>query len=133
VPVTDFSLRAGDFGGDEENLSITAYDAGGHIIGASSLLWSTDQTPPFAVLNVAAPAISSIVYRSDGDFPSSTFIDDLTFTPIPEPSTAIFFVLLGAAAFCPRAGERQLLNRLLVKCAVSAWLGFLAFSQENDG
>lgn len=80
-PLTECSVLAGDFGGDADTpLTLTAYNAGNHVIASNSITWPAGQNPPFALLSVAAQGIRKIVYRSGGIAPGSTFIDSLTFT-----------------------------------------------------
>jgi len=94
TPLSHFSLRAGDFGGDDDSpLIITAFDAANNVIGTSSTAWPAPQNPPFALLSINAPGIRRVVYSSGGTFSGSTFIDDITFTPVPEPSTLALFGL----------------------------------------
>jgi hypothetical protein len=81
APVKDFSLQAGDFGGDDDSpLTITAYDSTNNIVGTASTLWPTNQFPPFVLLSVSATNIRKVVYSSGGLNPGSTFIDNVTFT-----------------------------------------------------
>lgn len=95
-PVANFQLRAGDLGTDEDTpLTITAYDVGDNVLGSDSEIWVLSQAPPFVPLSVNATGIRKVVYSSGGMFPNSTFIDDLSFTPVPEPGA---YALLGAVA-----------------------------------
>lgn len=85
-PIPSFSLRAGDFGSDDDSpLMITAFDAQDQTLAQDSVLWDASSSPPFATLSVSAPSIRKVIYNSGGNWPNSTFIDDLTF--IPEPAT----------------------------------------------
>ena len=94
TPVSDFSLRAGDFGSDIDSpLRIEAFDAGGLSLGVAMADWDQNQFPPFVTLSLNVDGISRIHYSSGGSFPSSTFIDDLTFT-VPAPGAA---TLVGCA------------------------------------
>jgi hypothetical protein len=90
-PVASFSLRAGDFGGDDDSpLRIVAYDTSSNVIGEDSRAWDETQFPPFATLSVAGPGIARVHYLSGGNWMNSTFIDDLSFSigPIPvQPTT----------------------------------------------
>ena len=95
-PVSNFSLKAGDFGSDDDGpLSLTAYDKDGNVLGTDSTSWPSSAFPPFATLNISSVGISKILYLSGGAYMNSTFIDDLTFTPslVPLPSALL---LLGA-------------------------------------
>ena len=95
APVSNFSLNAGDFGGDSDTpLEIQAYDSIGNLIGTATSDWGAGVFPPFATLSVNVSGISRIHYSSGGQFPGSTFYNEVTFTPAPEPATV---VVLGAA------------------------------------
>jgi hypothetical protein len=81
-PVSDFSLQAGDFGGDDDSpLTITAYDDSDNVIGTDSASWDPYRFPPFAVLHISAAGIRKVVYRSGGAYENSTFIDNLSVAP----------------------------------------------------
>lgn len=104
--VSSFSLIAGDFGSDADgSMTITAFDSGNNIIASDSVIWGAGQMPPFALLSVAGDAIRKVVYHSGGDFQNSTFIDDLTFTAVPEPSSALLLGL-GLATMALRSRRR---------------------------
>jgi hypothetical protein len=100
-PVSNFSLRAGDFGSDNDGqLKITAFDSAGNVIGSDSANWNSGQFPPFATLNLNTTGINKVVYLSGGTFQNSTFIDDLTFQfhqsqTVPEPSSTLSLLALG--------------------------------------
>ena len=108
MPVSNFSLRAGDFAGDADTpLSITAFDAANNIIGTGTASWAAGQNPPFALLTTAATDIRKVVYSSGGTFAGSTFIDDITFTPtVPEPGSAALLVS-GTLIFLRRRSVRK--------------------------
>lgn len=92
--VSSFSLRAGDFGADDDSpLKITAFDAQDQIIGQDSVPWYASSLPPLAMLSVSAPGIRKVIYNSGGNYANSTFIDDVTFIPIPEPATVLLLGL----------------------------------------
>lgn len=93
-PILLFSLRAGDFGGDEDTpLKITAYDALDKPIAEDNAIWNASQNPPFQKLSIASANIRKVIYNSGGSYPNSTFIDDITF--IPEPATILLLGLGG--------------------------------------
>lgn len=78
TPVNSVSLIAGDFGGDDDSpLTLTAYDAGGGVVGSVTIPWNG--SPPFALLSVSGNGIVRVHYASGGSFTNSTFIDDITF------------------------------------------------------
>lgn len=89
-PVSNFSMRAGDFGSDDDEfLRIEAFDAGGTSLGTHSVAWGNNN-PPFATLQLAVPNISRIVYKSGGPFANSTFFNEVKFdAPVPEPATLL--------------------------------------------
>jgi hypothetical protein len=104
-PVTSFSLRAGDFGADNDNfLMITAFDAQDQILAQDSVPWNATMQPPFATLSVSAPDISKVIYNSGGSYANSTFIDDLTF--VPEPAT-ICLLGFGALSLIRRKNSKK--------------------------
>ncbi len=95
-PMLSFSLRAGDFGSDDDSpLMITAFDSQDQLLAQDSVSWDASRFPPFATLSVSATGIRKVIYSSGGNYANSTFIDDLTF--IPEPSTVLLLGLGGLA------------------------------------
>lgn len=84
-PVYEVSLRAGDFAGDDDGpITITAYDTNLAKIGSAAQDWGEGQNPPFVPLAVRGKGIARVVYHSGGTYRNSTFIDDVTFTPMPK-------------------------------------------------
>ena len=107
TPIESFSLVAGDFGGAQEAdglLEITAFGANDQVVATDSVQWPAGMTAPFAELSISGVRVSKILYQSGGSFAGSTFIDDLTFTPVPEPSSAL---LLGIGLTAIAAGRRR--------------------------
>lgn len=93
-PISSFSLRAGDFGGDDDTpLKITAFDALDQPLVEDNVIWNASSSPPFATLSVTTPGIRKVIYHSGGIYENSTFIDDITF--IPEPATVLLLGLGG--------------------------------------
>jgi hypothetical protein len=98
TPVFDFSLLAGDFGGDNDSpLMISAFDSADNLLGTYSVNWDESASAPFATLFLDLNGISKVVCNSGGLFANSTFIDNITFTPVPVPSTILLLgtVLIG--------------------------------------
>ena len=94
--ISSFSLRAGDFGFDDDvPLEITAFDAQNIPLAQDTVIWNASSEPPFATLSVTAPGIRKVIYHSGGVYENSTFIDDITF--IPEPATVLLLGLGGLA------------------------------------
>jgi hypothetical protein len=84
-PVTSVTLRAGDFSGDDDGpLALRAYDCAGRLIVEDSLPWPDGRSAPFATLAVQAGELCRVVYSSGGQYPNSTFIDDIVVTAVPE-------------------------------------------------
>ncbi len=101
-PVGGFSLLAGDFGSDDDGpLRIEAFNAAGTSLGVATAPWSAAAMPPFALLSLNVSGISRVHYSSGGQYTGSTFIDNVTFNPVPEPS-AFAALGLGAAAMLRR-------------------------------
>jgi hypothetical protein len=100
-PVSNFSLIAGDFGGDDDTpLRIEAFNASNQSIGVATAAWTSSNNPPLALLSLNVSGIRRIHYSSGGSFANSTFIDNLTFSPtpseVPEPGeTGLVGVALG--------------------------------------
>lgn len=96
-PIEEFSLEAGDFGGDPDGLlQITAFDSSGAIVAMDSVEWIGDQLPPLALLSLSGSDITRVVYQSGGNFTGSTFFDNVQVV-VPAPATLAFAGL--AAAF----------------------------------
>jgi hypothetical protein len=78
--VSNFSLRAGDFGSDDDSpLRIEAFDGNGGSLGVHAVSWPSSAFPPFATLTLSVAGIRRVHYSSGGPFTGSTFIDDITF------------------------------------------------------
>lgn len=112
-PVMNFSLIAGDFGSDDDSpLRIEAFDASDASLGIATASWPFSAFPPFQTLSLNVTGIRRVHYSSGGAFQSSTFIDDITFTPVassvPEPAALVLvvpgLVALGGASW--RRGRR---------------------------
>ena len=102
MPVYDFSLSAGDFGNDNDiSLMISAFDSADNPLGTSSVDWDANATAPFATLSINLSGIKKVVYTSGGPYANSTFIDNITFTPVPVPSTILLLStgLVGLVGF----------------------------------
>lgn len=92
--VSNFSLNAGDFGSDDDSpLRIEAFDESGASLGVATAFWPASASGSFATLSLPVSGIRRVHYSSGGDFPSSTFIDNVTFT-VPAPASLI--ILAGA-------------------------------------
>lgn len=79
-PVESVSLDAGDWGSDDDSpLELTAMDCNGRVLHRTSVSWTIERNPPFARLSVQAAGICRVVYRSGGQYPGSTFIDNVRF------------------------------------------------------
>ncbi|MEZ5066251.1 MAG: hypothetical protein R3B81_16105 [bacterium] len=81
VSVSEVTLRAGDFGSDDDSpLLLRAFDINDVEIGSDSVDWPVTAHPPFATLSVAAAGIRKVIFSSGGLFAGSVFIDDVTFS-----------------------------------------------------
>ncbi|MBL8684724.1 MAG: hypothetical protein JNK05_36445 [Myxococcales bacterium] len=79
-PVESVTLEAGDWGSDDDSpLELSAMDCNGAVLARTSVQWTIDRNPPFAILAVQARGICKVVYRSGGQYPGSTFIDNVRF------------------------------------------------------
>ncbi len=106
-PVKNFQMSAGDLGTDNDgSLDITAYDAADSVLGSDTEPWGLNKTPPFATLSVGATGIRKIVYSSGGTLPNTTYIDNLTFTPVPEPASWSILGVAAVAAIAARSRRR---------------------------
>lgn len=84
-PATSVTLRAGDFSGDDDGpLVLRGYDCAGRLIVEDSDPWPEGRSAPFATLAVQAGELCRVVYTSGGQYPNSTFIDDVVVTAAPE-------------------------------------------------
>lgn len=101
--VQNFSLNAGDFGSDDDGpLRIEAFDAANTSLGVASAAWPASANPPFALLQLNVSGIRRVHYSSGGSYTGSTFIDNVTFTAVPEPGS-----MLALAAGCGLAYRRR--------------------------
>jgi len=81
-PISEFSLRAGDFKSDDDTpLKIVAYDGNDQEVASDSLDWPDTAGPPFATLSVSGAGIRKVIFTSGGKFAGSVFLDDMTFEP----------------------------------------------------
>ncbi|MFO0558720.1 MAG: hypothetical protein U0269_11955 [Polyangiales bacterium] len=79
-PVESVSLDAGDWGSDDDSpLELTATDCNGGVVARTQARWTAERSPPFARLAVQGHAICRVIYRSGGQYPGSTFIDNIRF------------------------------------------------------
>ena len=100
--VTDFVSIQGDLDNDSRQwMELIAYDLAGEII-AMDTGW--DDGP--ATLSVSAPEIHSVKFTGDFSHGGGIGMDNLTFSPIPEPST--FVLLLTAAGLLAVAWRRRI-------------------------
>lgn len=102
VPVSMVSVDLGDFGGDEDNLLIEAYDFGNTFIASSSATLASGVSDMIA-LSVSGANIGYVLFGSSlsAQFPNSVYADNLTFSAdmavIPLPATAILMMSAFAA------------------------------------
>lgn len=111
VPVSNFSLIAGDFGSDDDSpLRIEAFDASNNSLGVATDPWGASAFPPFAQLILNVSGIHRVHYSSGGSFTGSTFIDNITFTggaaAVPEPGT-LLLVAIGGTTLLSLRSKRQ--------------------------
>jgi len=91
TPITGASVAMGDSGGDGDNLLLRAYSGPG---GSGTLLDVDTGSLPgggsqfsYATLSVAGDSIQSLAMIGGvSQYPNSVVYDNITVTPIPEPS-----------------------------------------------
>lgn len=103
TPITSATIDMGDFGEDQEVLTVEAYSG----LGKTGALLDTDSRTlipvgkqfDFFTLSVAANSIGSLAVVGGGQtYPNSVFYDNITVTPVPEPTSLAslgFSLLLG--------------------------------------
>jgi hypothetical protein len=98
VPVTFVSVYGLNVG--SEGARIDAYDAvmGGNLLGFAQTFGTGAGTENNVLLQVSAPAIRRLTFYQPASAGSEgVLFDQLTFTPVPEP-TAMILIFAGLAA-----------------------------------
>jgi hypothetical protein len=111
LPLSSATVDFGDFGGDDDALSLEAYSGPG---GMGTLLASAEETLPgggsdfsFITLEVQASAIRSLTLIGGyGAWPNSVFYDNIAVNAVPEPST-LSMLLAGTLTLLMYASFRQ--------------------------
>lgn len=92
--LTTFSIETGDYGADEDRVTLTAYDGAngaGNVVDTVSVNWNSG-FPLFITLTGNGDIQSVVMTGGSASFPNSMFYDNLHVEVIPVPGA----VLLGA-------------------------------------
>jgi len=123
-PVTSFGFQSGDFGGDEDTISLSIFsgpNATGTVLGTTSVTYPATSAFPHDVVSLSLSGVdirSATMIGGSSISPNSVYFDNLsaTFgaTAVPEPaSLALFgtalagFGLIAAAAARTCKEDRQ--------------------------
>ena len=94
------AVDLGDFGDDADALFLRAYDSTDTLLASGSATLAAGVTA-MLTLSVSAPGIAYVTFGgvSDPDGDSSVYADNLSFTDVPEPASALLLAggLLGLA------------------------------------
>ena len=92
-PQAAFGLDVRDFSGFTANLTISVYSTGGTLLYTSPTPYALTGTPIFVGYQ-STTGIGSVSLTDTGTYDTWTpIIDNVEFTPIPEPSTVALFVM----------------------------------------
>lgn len=112
IPVLDVSIEFGDYGADSDTMILEAYagpDGTGPLVAVDVVVYGTAGFPTFATASVSGPPILSIKFiGGSSGFPNSVFYDNITATPVPEPTglALLGMGLAGAAGYGYRRRHR---------------------------
>lgn len=91
--VTSFSIGMGDFGADDDEGYLQAYDAAGNLLDSASFYNPAGNFGGGTMTVSSATPIAYALFGETGSFPGAVYWDNADFTNVPEPST---FALIGA-------------------------------------
>lgn len=105
--ITEFSVQAGDYGGDADMISWQAYDGlggTGNLVGSGSMDYGTNSLPTYLTVfgYFSGNAQSVLVRGGNSTFPNSVFIDNFSTQAVPEPATMTILGLAAVAALRKR-------------------------------
>jgi len=81
---------------EKKNVTLTAYDSSGNILGFQSTNGSDTSGVANMLLSVSAPNISYVIFSNEGL--NTCTVDDFTFAPVPVPAAVLLGMLgLGVA------------------------------------
>jgi len=105
---SSFSIGMGDYGADDDEGHLMAYDAGGGLLD-SDTLFVPDGSYDGGILSVSsATPIAYVLFYETGTYPGAVYWDSVEFTAaaVPEPETYAL-MLLGLAGVAAVARRRR--------------------------
>ena len=94
---SSFSIGMGDYGADDDQGHLEAYDASGHLLSSDSL-YVPQGSYTGGMMTVASSApIAYVLFYETGSFPGAVYWDQASFTAaVPEPASVA--MMLGGLA-----------------------------------
>jgi hypothetical protein len=101
APITSASLSFGDFGGDDDTMTLNAYsglNGTGTLLASSVDAYGVQSFPLFDTISAKADGIRSLVFiGGSAGFPNSLYYDNLSVST-PEPGSLALFLGMGITA-----------------------------------
>jgi len=101
APITSASLSFGDFGGDNDTMTLNAYsglNGTGALLASSADAYGVQSFPLFDTISAKADGIQSLVFiGGSASFPNSLYYDNLSVST-PEPGSLALLLGIGVAA-----------------------------------
>ena len=101
------SIGMADYGADDDQGHLEAYDAGGHLLASDSLYVPANSYAGGTMTVTSAAPIAYVLFYESGSYPGAVYWDQASFTAaVPEPGS-MAMMLGGLAALGALRRRRQ--------------------------